>query len=46
MKSNRSFNARASFGVPLPDQQTLEADQRIVTLRPDPGASQRTLAYQ
>jgi len=37
MKSNRSFNARASFGVPLPDQQTREVDQRIIPLRPDPG---------
>jgi len=44
IKSNRSFNARASFGVPLPDQQTREVDQRIIPLRPDPEAPQRTLA--
>ena len=31
MKSNRSFNARSSFGVPLPEQQIREADQWIIT---------------
>ena len=34
------LKARASFGVLLPDQQTVEADQRIVTLVPDPGTLQ------
>jgi len=44
MKSNHSFNARSSFGVPLPDQQTVEANQRIIPLRSDPGTPQRKLA--
>ena len=40
------FRVHASFGVPLPEQQTLEANQRIVTLRPDPGAPQPAFQYR